>query len=202
MALRKLLSEAGFKFEEQKQFDRCTVDAWVPSHGLIFEADGRVWHAFNEAKNPGYHYRRDKFLLSYSKVRDVIHLTDDKEILIPVSIFIKRLSVLETVTKYLKEELNLSYHQIGVLLNRDERNIWHTYKNANKKHTPKLKVTFSKYFIPISIFQNKLSVLENIVLYLKDELSLSYHAIAVLLERNDRTIWTMYQRARKKTKNL
>ncbi|MBI2005629.1 MAG: hypothetical protein HYS80_02600, partial [Candidatus Aenigmarchaeota archaeon] len=39
---------------------------------------------------------------------------------------------------------------------------------------------------------------ENIAAYLKDTFGLTYHAIAVLLNRNDRTIWTVYQRAKKK----
>ena len=130
--------------------------------------------------------------------RDIIHLAEEKEILIPVSIFSKSLRILETLTKYLKEELNLNYHQIGTLLNRDERNIWHTYDYSRKKYSDRLKISDSKYFIPISIFQNKLGALENIVLYLKDELNLSYHMIAELLERDDRTIWTMYKRAKKK----
>ncbi|MEK6826784.1 MAG: hypothetical protein AABX90_04100 [Nanoarchaeota archaeon] len=132
--------------------------------------------------------------------RDIIYLAEEKEILIPASIFTKKLRVLETLTKYLKEELELSYHQIGILLNRDERNIWHTYNYSRKKYPDKLKITVSKYFIPVSIFQNKLGALENIVLYLKDELNLSYHNIAELLERNDRTIWTMYNRAKNKLK--
>lgn len=130
--------------------------------------------------------------------KDILHLIEEKEILIPVSIFTKQLRILETLTKYLKEELDLSFHQIGVALNRDERNIWHTYRNSNKKNPSKLEILPSKYFIPISIFQNKLGALENIVLYLKDELNLSYHTIAVLLERDDRTIWTMYNRTKNK----
>ena len=130
--------------------------------------------------------------------RDLISLLDDKEILIPVSIFSKKLRILETLVKYLKEELDFSYHNIGVALNRDERNIWNTYQNAKKKLSERLKVESSQYFIPISIFQNKLGALENIVLYLKDEAGLSYHKIGEILERNDRTIWTMYKRATEK----
>src|SRR3989344_6079460 len=64
--------------------------------------------------------------------QDIFHLISDKESLIPVSIFTKKLRILETLTKYLKEELELSYHQIGILLNRDERNIWHTYNSSRK----------------------------------------------------------------------
>ena len=55
--------------------------------------------------------------------------------------------------------------------------------------------------IPIFIFRDRsLSVLEVIVEYLKDKLNLNYHEIAVLLNRDDRTIWTCYNRAKKKRK--
>lgn len=50
-----------------------------------------------------------------------------------------------------------------------------------------------------SIFRDrKLSVLEALVEYLKDQKKMSYHEIAVLLNRNDRTIWTVYNRSKKK----
>ena len=132
--------------------------------------------------------------------QDLLQVFDDKEIFLPSAIFIKKLSILESVTKYLKEELKLSYHRIGLLLGRNERNIWHTYSNAKKKYPQALKVTPSRYFIPLSIFKNELSILENLVVYGKDHLQLTYHAIALLLERDDRTIWTMYQRAQRKLK--
>jgi hypothetical protein len=54
---------------------------------------------------------------------------------IPTSIFLDRtISVLEAITKYLKEEKNLTYHQIAVLLNRDDRTIWTCYNRAKKKN--------------------------------------------------------------------
>lgn len=50
-----------------------------------------------------------------------------------------------------------------------------------------------------SIFRDRmLSVLEVLVEYLKDKKELSYHEIAVLLNRDDRTIWTVYSRVKKK----
>jgi DNA-directed RNA polymerase specialized sigma24 family protein len=130
--------------------------------------------------------------------RDVFSLVDKKEIFIPTSIFIKQLSPLETITIYLKEELQRSYHQIGVILNRNERNIWHTYNRARKKYEKKLVAAGAQHLLPVSIFQNNFGVLENIVEYLKEDGGMSYHQIAVLLKRNDRTIWTMYRRIKKK----
>jgi hypothetical protein len=54
---------------------------------------------------------------------------------IPTSIFLDRtISVLEAITKYLKEERNLTYHQIAVLLNRDDRTVWTCYNRAKKKN--------------------------------------------------------------------
>src|SRR3989344_9320178 len=141
------------------------------------------------------HLLRAKYTLT---TKELVHLLDDKEVLVPFSIFTKKLSILEAITKYLKEDLQLSFHQIGSLVNRNERNIWHTYSNTKKKYAARFSLVASRYFFPLSIFQNKLSILENLVVYAKDELNLSFHQVAVLTERNDRTIWTMYQRAKKK----
>ncbi len=43
------------------------------------------------------------------------------------------LTIFESLVKYLKEEKSFNFHEISLLLNRDERNIWTVYKNAVKK---------------------------------------------------------------------
>jgi hypothetical protein len=56
--------------------------------------------------------------------------------------------------------------------------------------------------IPAEIFQDRnVAVLERLSEYLKDKFGLTYHEIAVLLNRDDRTIWTCYNRAKKKRKD-
>ena len=61
-------------------------------------------------------------------------LKKESEYKIPVSIFKNvKLSPFETIVKYLKEEMVLTYRQIGKLLNRDERNIWTVYSRATRK---------------------------------------------------------------------
>ena len=51
--------------------------------------------------------------------------------LIPVSIFSDRkLAPLQAVVQHLKDKYHLSYHEIGVLLHRDDRIIWATYNRA------------------------------------------------------------------------
>lgn len=122
-----------------------------------------------------------------------------KEILIPVSIFEHKLSSLEVICKYLKEELNLSNSKIASFLNRDVRNIWTAYNNALKKRKERLVVKESKFFIPVSVLSDRhFSVLESICKYLKDKFGLRYREIAVLLNRNERNIWAVYNRSKKK----
>ena len=123
-----------------------------------------------------------------------------KKDLLPISIFNnKELSCLETIVKYLKEELNLRFHEIALLLNRNDRTIWATYNNATKKRKERLPVKESKFFISISILKDrKFSVFESIVSYLKDNFNLRYSQIAILLNRDERNIWTVYNKAMKK----
>ena len=52
--------------------------------------------------------------------------------------------------------------------------------------------------IPLSIFKDKrLTVLESITIYLKEK-EMKFSEIAKLLERDQRNIWTIYSRAKKK----
>ena len=144
---------------------------------------------------------KEKYKLAPSEILSLIEGKPvSKEILIPISIFeVEALSALECICKYLKEELEFNYSKIALLLNRDSRTIWSTYNNACKKRKEKLSVRESKFFIPVSIFTDrKLSVLEAIVSYLKDNFNLRYSEIAFLLKRDERNIWTVYNRAKKK----
>ena len=118
---------------------------------------------------------------------------------IPSSIFNQQLSSFETICKYLKENLSLSNKKIASVLNKSQKSIWQAYNSAKKKEASTFVVKDSNYNIPCSIFnQPGLSVFEIITQYLKDGYGLTYHEIAVILQRDDRTIWTIYQRARKK----
>ena len=126
---------------------------------------------------------------------------DKEQKTIPLSIFKnEKLSALEAIVKYLRENLNLGYKEISVLLGRNYNPIRITYKNSLRK-LPKKFAESSSEKIPLEIFRNsKLSVLESISVYMKDSLKLNYHQIAILLNRDDRTIWTVCQRAIKKRK--
>jgi hypothetical protein len=55
--------------------------------------------------------------------------------------------------------------------------------------------------LPITIFTNrKLGMLESAVVYLSEEKKLSFNQIAKLLNRDNRTIWSTYHKARGKLK--
>ena len=67
-----------------------------------------------------------------------------------------------------------------------------------KRNIKELKVEIN---IPVSIFDDRrLGVLESLVFYLRENLSLKNSEIAKLLNRDDRTIWTVYNRVKKKIK--
>ena len=125
-----------------------------------------------------------------------------QEILIPITIFdSNKISSFQLVVKYLKENYNLTYHQLALLVNRDDRTIWSTYNNAIKKKKGKFVLKETRFYFPISIIYNrKLSVLESIVKYLKENYNLTYHQLALLVNRDDRTIWSTYNNALKKWK--
>ena len=120
--------------------------------------------------------------------------------LLPISIFNnQKLSALETITKYLKENKSMAYSEIAALLNRDQRTIWATYSKAKKKRPAGFAPAPSEIFIPASMFADRtLSVLETLTTYLREELELRLNTIAKLLNRDNRTIWTVYHRSKKK----
>jgi hypothetical protein len=127
-----------------------------------------------------------------------------EQLLIPVSVFNNSyLSALEAIVKYLHENKELRLSEIAKLINRDQRAVGVTYRFASRKMKMVLKAPVSKYKLPVSVVaERKLSVLESIVYYLKITHNLSYHDIAIIVRRDDRTVWTVYQRALKKMKGI
>ena len=140
--------------------------------------------------------------------KDIVTLFDnylDKDgeqaqLKIPVSILRNRkLSSLGLIIKFLREEAGLSNGEVASQLKRSHQVCWTTYNNTKKRLPNRLSFEFSEFDIPVQIFRDmRYSVLESIVVFLKGEFNLSFHEIAILLSRDDRTIWTVYSRAIKK----
>ena len=117
---------------------------------------------------------------------------------VPVEVFGTELSPSEAIIKFLKENKKLSYHEIAVELNRDERGIWGGYQRAKKKMSQAFSIEPTTT-IPISIFENRdLSILENVVMFLKDSLNWKLVQIARTLNKKSTTISTAYSRAKEK----
>jgi hypothetical protein len=131
-------------------------------------------------------------------------ITKAEEPVVPVSVFDnEHLSALETIVKYLHENKQLRLAEIAKLICRDQRAIGVTYKFARRKMKLVLRARVSRYSVPLSVVAERhLSVLEGIVYYLKKSYSLPYCDIAVLLRRDERTIWTVYHRALRKSEKI
>ncbi len=133
---------------------------------------------------------------------DITKAPISKTLLVPNTVFFDtNLAILEAVVEYLKEKKGLNYHEIGTLLNRDERNIWTVYSRVRKKREIAKKIAAPKpsLSVPISILKDRsLSGFEAIVEWLKEKPKLSFHEISVLLNRDERNIWTVYHRAKLK----
>lgn len=122
-----------------------------------------------------------------------------KEIHIPVGIFANDiLGSLEAIVKYLKEELKLRFSKIGKLLNRSNKTIWATYHNAVRKMPSSFGAISKEITIPVSALSNRsFSTLESIVSFIKD-LDYSNHEVAQMLHLDDRTIWAVWDKVKKK----
>lgn len=130
-------------------------------------------------------------------------ITDDIkeiEVSIPISILKDRtLAPLEAISVYLKDARGRTYHQIAELVNRDDRTIWTCYNRGKKKNDKPLKLEQTSESIPLEVLRDRsLAPLEAISKFLKETRNMTYHQIAELVNRDDRTIWTCYNRAKKK----
>lgn len=122
-----------------------------------------------------------------------------KEISIPVGVFAgDALSSLEAIVKYLREELKLKFSKIGKLLNRSNKTIWATYHKALEKMPSSFGLVSKEIVIPVSAISNRsFSTLESVVGFIKD-LSYTNHEVAEMLNLDDRTVWTVYDRVKRK----
>lgn len=122
-----------------------------------------------------------------------------KEAGIPIGVFGNdRLSSLEAIVKYLKEDLKLKFSKIGKLLNRSGKTIWATYHNSIRKMPSSFGLVSRDIMIPASALSDRAySTLESVVGFIKN-LDYSNHEAALMLHLDDSTIWTVYAKVKKK----
>ena len=118
---------------------------------------------------------------------------------VPTCIFNTQLSSYETIVKFLKESYGLSFQKIAELLGKKRQSAWRAYQSASEKFKQSFEVTNLAYPIPVSIFRHsKLSLLETIVQFLRDNYKLTNSEISAILMRDERNILTVHKRAVRK----
>ena len=71
--------------------------------------------------------------------KDTLLLMQESKYGIPLAVFRRTpYTTFESMVLYLKDDKGLSFHEIAVLLARDERNIWTIYKRAKEKRSEKI----------------------------------------------------------------
>lgn len=157
---------------------------------------GRVFDGLISSKNIDY----EELKGLYIELKKYIEVIEKNKKNIPLCVFSTELSSLETIVKYLKENLKVDFKEISIVLGRSVKTLWQAYASSKKKYPFSLRADDFSLTIPISLFKDRrLSVLEHIVFYLKES-DMKFSEIARALKRNPRTVWTVYQRARKKKK--
>jgi hypothetical protein len=110
------------------------------------------------------------------------------------------LAALESIVKYMRENQQRSYQEIGSLLMRDPKSLAVSY-GAAKRKAPDLftkQMLADNLRIPFSIFSKKQPVLESICLYLQ-KCGNSNAKIAQMLGKDPSTIWTTLARAKQRS---
>ncbi|MFC2135540.1 hypothetical protein ACFLTH_13080 [Bacteroidota bacterium] len=124
-------------------------------------------------------------------------LFEEDQLYVPVSIFSSEIGTFQAIVKYLKEHCSTKFSEIAKLTGRDQRTIWNVY---NKVKEATISVEEGEISIPLSVIKDrKFSVLESVILYLKEK-GLSFNEIASLLKRNYQTIYTTHRKARGRMK--
>lgn len=85
-------------------------------------------------------------------------------------------------------ELNLELHQVNETPINNIKELFTQQKILENQEN---------IFIPCNIFRQGLSGLEAIIKYLKEEHNLKYSQISKLINRDQRTIWTTYNKIKK-----
>lgn len=151
----------------------------------------------------------NEFYQEIEKIKDRFQL-DEQELIsllsrkcsperIPSCIFNSELSSLEAIVKYLRENCELNFREIGELLDRSQFTISSSYRQAKAKLPALFEIKISQYDLPTRIIaERRFSVLESIVKYLKEKFDLKFSQISRMLNLNQKTVWTVYHRAKRK----
>jgi len=125
---------------------------------------------------------------------------EKEELTVPVEILGNRkLGCMEAVVKFLRENMDLGYSRISELLGRSRSTIGVMYHTATRKLGERFSdYPTSNHQIPLSSFrQKRYTALEAVVMSLIER-KLRVCQIAELLNRDYRTVYTIYRRGKRK----
>lgn len=176
--------------EKRKHFEEITLDYILYKYHISKEELEKLATEFQNKT------LRD--LQSKEKERSTEKAETPPHITIPISILCtKKLSSLEAIVKYLRENKKLSYSSIAHLLERNPKTLAVTYRQAKIKYSEEFHIRIEDKTLPTTIFSKKLSILESICHHLRTQEN-SYAEIARMLCKDQRTVWTVCHRAEKK----
>jgi hypothetical protein len=127
-----------------------------------------------------------------ASAEEIINIVNKEQLFIPVSIFRRenKIGALESLCKYMKENLNLKFSEIARIISRDERTVWTAYKKATDKKTDRFEIKSEEIFMPLEKFLKEKTALASIILFLKDKHTNT--EIARILNRDPRNIHSIY----------
>ena len=127
----------------------------------------------------------------------------EPEDIIPAFVFRRNISPLRAVVKFFKENKGYSFSKISKILNRDARTIWAEYDSVKSLGGFSKRDIFSEtiYISTKSLRNRKLAPLEAISVELRFG-GYSNKEISLILNKNQKTIWTVLNRAKMKIANF
>jgi len=117
---------------------------------------------------------------------------------LPLSIFSQKTSPLESIVKYLRDNLGLGFTEIGRLISRDGKEIWKEYQNAHEKHKHTFKIKEDEFYFDISLFSKREHPVLEIICHHLNEQGYSISQIAYLLKKHRNTVWSVISRYNKR----
>jgi len=122
-----------------------------------------------------------------------------QSITIPDYVFNESLTALQSIVKYLKEERSLKNSEIAKIAHISQKSVWQAYRNSKAIQQEAFTRQKAAYAIPLSALKPGLTALESVVFHLRITEKVSFRGIADILRRDQRTIWTLFRRAEKKS---
>ncbi len=119
--------------------------------------------------------------------------TEEDVLAIPVGVFASDCTPLQALVSFLHEQKRYSLKEIALLIDRTYRSVSQAYREGVVKED-----LLDDFLIPLNMFSANLSILEAVIRYLHVDCSLTFSRIASFLKKDQRTIWTIWDRAQKK----